>query len=344
MFERKRLFCIFIVCIFIICTCFNVVKASEYGEIMPLDSQYEDSLIFREVKNRGYDEATNSYIIDYKIYNSGGLQEGSVYIANDIYNLSSWFLLCLPDGSLKIYVDGDTSENISTVRVVNGLSRIYFNKNKYWIYSYESSTNSFSLTSEVNSDMMITKRENIYANNILFTRNCIINFCGYNGATINYSICSDYQDFMTPSLKYKVNEGFRLYLNDFHSSTIINDIYEIVNSLSNLMLYVYDLNTHMYLTENSNLLEFSDVCQDTEGNYYIDIPFNGLLDYMNTVNGDYVIGVISLISANKYVYEFDNINGYTMNTIYSSYDYWRYQYFSSSGTGVLVPSDAERKS
>lgn len=60
------------------------------------DSLYENGLAYRQVNNKGYDSLTDSYVFDFRIYNSGGMYQGSVNVPSSIYNLNNWIMVVTP--------------------------------------------------------------------------------------------------------------------------------------------------------------------------------------------------------------------------------------------------------
>lgn len=175
--------------------------------------------------------------------------------------------------------------------------------------------------------------DRVYANNYLISKGVAIT---YNKGGIPYSFCIDYQNLFTPTLKYMLDTGFRLYLRDFHGSTEVNDTYSLEKSLTNVHFTVHDLKSNIDIIDTMDLLSYSDVAQDEEGQYYIDIKFEDLLSMLRVGDGDYLFTFSSNLRSDKYVYAFNDENC-TMTTNYQSVDYFRFKWFADSNSGLLVP-------
>lgn len=206
---------------------------------------------------------------------------------------------------------------------------VYYKCSKY---NYDTTENTFVLADFAMPPIYTNK---ISANNVLLVHNCSVLL----GGVVDYSLVYDWQEFKIPQMQLS-STGFKLNLNDFHDFGFTDDFSSTANKLTSLSLYVYDLNNKMYLTEGADILTNLELSSEGD-NYYIDIPFS-YLPYLNKSNGDYLIGITSLISTTKVHDDLKELGTpYIQNILYSDMSYWRYQYYANSGTGLLVPSDAE---
>lgn len=340
--KLKKIIVVLLILIYIISFC-PISKANDEG-IMPLSSEYEDNVAMRNCYWGDYDSLTDTYPYHYQVFTKNGLHKGVLKIPSEYYNLNNYFI-CVNDN------DGVTlwkAKNQSTSSISCGIFaevvnyqivyRLYFSGTRY-IYNFD--TNKFDYDKEINNTYNDGLMYLFCPNNFIFVKG--ISF-SYGHANVPLSIHQDFQTFECPELSYKPEGAFRLYLKDFHGSTITNETFEITNGLTELQFFVYDFKTKNYLTENLNLLSISDILQDDQDRYYLDINFSEVLPYLNTINGDYLIILNSAINSVKTINLHQNDSAksyYDFKTKYNSLDYWRYQYYASSGSGILVPSDAE---
>lgn len=337
---KKRIILIFL-SILILLSTFTYVQAEE--GIMPLADTTEEGLCYRYIINKGYNTEKSGYEIQYDVYTHRGRQEGTVYVPSEYYDLDHWFLflwgdvICIATNSKSVSSSDTvycTFEHFDSTRWSLGYYKNNASTNNwlgYKCYSFKNDT--WSLFNQGDYNLYVTK-EGVSINSIIYSKNVDIKY----GGSVSSSKAYDWQELKTPDMKLVQGTGFRVYLNNFHGATIIDDETEIINSLTNLYLYVYDFNNKGYLTEELDLLGLSEVHQDDEGNYYYDILFD-TLSYMNKVNGDYLVSVVPFLSSTKHFTSLSTT--YDVITKYQPVCYWRYQYYSSSGTGMLVPTDSE---
>lgn len=262
----------FIFILFIsICFLSCVVQANDEG-IMPLESIYEYGECYRDMLLTQLEDG--SYSLWYRIYNSGGLQENTVIIPSEMYELKNWLIYVSANGTANFVKAPNQSDN-----VINFYSYYLWNRWNYEFdgkgvyrcyYKYDTDT----WTDFVYYDEITTSFESMHANNFLISKGVYIT---YEKGGVPYSLCIDYQNLFTPYLQYLVGEGFRLQLRDFHGSTEVNDTYSLEKSLTNIHFTVHDLNSNINIIDTMDLLSYSDVSQDAEGQYYIDIKFSDLL-------------------------------------------------------------------
>lgn len=322
-----------------------VVKANDYA-IMPLSTTSDEGYVYRNCYWGEYDTETDTYPFHYRIFNSGGKHEGVVKVPSNLYNLSNYFLLCDANGTVSLFQYG--SQNASTTYTI-GIFAQYYNSNKHilwnvWYqYIYNKDTETFGNSIYYKNGACEFSGLPFQANNFLYTKG--LNMV-YDNNLASLSLCQDFQDFEVPELGYMPADGgaFRIYLNDFHGSSIDNSVYSLTNGLTGLQLFVYDLKTNMYLSENLNLLAIHDVEKDDYERYYFDVKFVEVLPYLNTIDGDYLIVLGTTLTSSKIIYAIQNKatnpHHFRFTTLYTTIDYWRYQYSASSGSGLLVPTDS----
>lgn len=340
--KIKKILVVLLIFIYML-TLSPISKANNDG-IMLLDSEHDEGYAYRLVQWGSYDSLTDTYPLSYKIFNSTGIHEGVLKIPSSFYNLENCFVYVYKDGRVFFFEYATQSDTIQTC----GIYSTYYNYN--WVYRLYFKGKRYTYDFETNTLGSVLNISNYLDDNIIFEPNGIIYSKGLN---ITYSdsqspltICMDWQTFKCPELAYMpAGQGaFRLYVNDFYGSTYENEVYTITNGLTGLVLFVYDFKTKTYLTENLNLLSLHDLEQDDQDRYYFDISFEEVLPYLNTIDGDYLIVVSSEITSVKSMeaIQSDNLKArYNFKTLYTSMDYWRYQYYAGSGAGILVPTDAD---
>lgn len=149
-----------------------------------------------------------------------------------------------------------------------------------------------------------------------------------------YSLHIDNQKLKRPELNCINGYGLRLYSNDFCDFQQSEDTVSTVNTVQRFKLFVFDINTQTYMLDNYNVSQTLE--QDSLGRYYLDFRFNDILDFMNHENGDYLIFIVSQLHNRRTI---TNCRSY--GCLYTSTDYFRYQYYQDRGSGSLVPTDAE---
>ena len=189
---------------------------------------------------------------------------------------------------------------------------------------------------------------------VLYTRNVTFKFTDYvpnsmstwqetynNNPGVDYQLLKTNQFFISPTMKYRVNEGFRLILNDFYGFTAQEEKRELIASLTGLKLIIYNNDTGQELLSDFNILSYKDVQQLEDGQYYIDIDFKDVMPFMNTIDAEYTVFIISNLQVSS-------ISSYTENypshlreviTNYQSLDYFRYIY--RGGSGILIETDKD---
>lgn len=326
LFSKRLLFMI-IIALFIMLLHLNVNAVSIH----------EDGFVYRNIISPYYDSENDCYILDYRCYNSTGEHIHSLKISPQIYNLSSWVLIQTTyDDTIKLVTPKTPKTN--PVLNING-SYLSYTSSKISIYEYDFTTESF---------VYWTDYERVNFGNMAREPNCFV----YNkntsivfneGNNVGVELLQDNQYLQTANIKYLTDTGFRLYLNDFHGSTLVANRYESSNALTNLYLTVYDVSNHIERITKYNVLSYDDVSQDDNGYYYIDLLFSDLLSFMNVGDGDYVMFFTFELTNSKYCYDFDNANNmnyFTYITVYPDFSYWRFKHFSNSNTGLLIAVDS----
>lgn len=311
-----------------------------------------DDYIYREVSEPVYDNETDSYLINYRVYNSSGEFEGSTYIPSSIFNTNCWLLFIDENGILRILQRTSGVSSNLYLKSFDGTSYIYYSWNgnrkisDSTFYQFDTANNNWTTIwsdTSSNSRNFRTIDYFIPPSSIIYSKN--INFL-YAKENLNTTFPVNYWfDNLTlrrPELYYVVDSGFRLYLNDFHGSLSSYGPYEasgfyIENDIhiDTLLLSVYDINNDEYLINRYNLLSYDDVHEDENGKYYIDLLFSDLLSSLQN-EGDYLLGFGIILRSDRY-----NSSLYTtyFNNItrYVSYDFFRFKWFGGSNVGLLVP-------
>lgn len=343
MYGFKRLFILSFI-IILLFSCFCSVKAESTSS--------QDVYRFVNVTK---EENKNNYILDYRVYLNTGLFSGKINIPKNLYDTEHWFISIFGNGEIRyfncvtdlepsmfVFIDSQSSTayhagSSDGRKVIPFSYRVYNEETRTW------SEQSASTTSWIYTG----SKYPLHPNNILFVNNFGVKYCANQSSCENsadYSFGCDNQWFVSPELKYMVDNGFKLYLNDFIDFSISDDNYINTAIVESLYLTVYNIKTGTYEHENFNLIDYTDIQQDADGNYYVDILFNDLLTYMNKEDGDYLIFIASTLRSSYYSHAFDIIpplqrNFYNFHTKYQSGDYWRYKYFSDIGSGLLVSID-----
>lgn len=167
---------------------------------------------------------------------------------------------------------------------------------------------------------------------LVYQSDCSVSFQNSNP----YSLHIDNQRLKRPELTCVGGYGLRLYANDFCNFTETGSTVSTVNTIQSFKLFVFDINTQTYLLENYNTFTHHTLEEDSVGKYYMDFRFNDILDFMNNDDGDYLIVIVSQLTNRRSI-----TNGRSYSCLYTSTDYFRYQYYADSKTGSLVPSDSE---
>lgn len=350
MYVFKKIICF--VLVFILSTSFLFssvyaaeVEAESNGEgIMTLESVYETSECYRYVQmSDTYDLEHDGYPLEYRIYNYGGIHEGVVYLNAEFSGLLNKIVLCTSDGQVLLFTPSVPDTSIVDFKVE-------FRYNNYWLscskgkfkqYNYNFDTNTFDYSTEYPS-MAKFSLADISANNVLYS-DVVRFYYSANSKEIGYSLAIDYQVLNTLLLKYIEKECFRLYLQDFHSSNDVNEVYENYKTLSELIMIVYDFNTKKNIIDTYDLTGYKDVSQDEKGNYYIDLDFSDLMNpLISTVNdGDYLLTFGATLKSEKYVLMFNNVANWTMTTNYQTVDYFRFKWDANHKKGTITSVDGD---
>lgn len=336
----KKILCLFFVIVFLFSS-IPVSYASD-EDISLQSSVYEDGQVARKVIFYGLDEETNTYGIFYRIFNEGGLCERTVHIPADLYNKEHWFLFYASSVKKLVFGYIDTTVDFPVMNMYrpNAIRfELVSDSGTCYVSEYSFETDTFG------DFRRLTSRgydEKVNANDFIYCKNVVIQMVSKANVPYTSSFFTDYQTFKCPEMKYMTDKGVRLYVNDFHGSTDITSTYEVINALQSLDFAVLDLNNNNNTLTALNLLTYSDLQQDEDGRYYIDLLFEDLLPYFNTINADLVLTLVTNLKSTKVVYAMDDtLRVWDMVTYFQSADYWRYQYYADSGAGLLVPSDAE---
>lgn len=315
------------------------------------DSYYQDGAAYRHVSQPVYNNDSDTYDIEYCIYNYGGLHNDVVKIPSEIYNKNCWFLYVDNNGICKIYTNttNATSGTYYTVYYNNyyymGWTTSIFNGNQS-LYTYDFANETFSLTQTwsggtaknyfSDSTLLITP------NSVLYTHNCSLSY--YDDASRNsYDYKSSYFEDLAilevPNLQLIPDFCFRFLANDFYSSEIDNPTHIIRRTLSKIHLIVYDINNDTEVTRDSSLLSYAQFIDNGEGRYYFDINFDDYFTYMNIIDGDYLLAFGTTLTSviHPYLPFNTNYNKFDFITNYYTFDYFRYKYNSTTCTGVLIP-------
>lgn len=143
----------------------------------------------------------------------------------------------------------------------------------------------------------------------------------------------------TPRLKTTnlklTSDGFRLYLGDFYGHGYDMDTMDVVYSLSNVVCIIKEINTSTEYIRDNDILSYRDVEQDSNGNYYIDLLFSDYLSELHNQSGDYLIEFVPCLNGYQHIKYFDTYDGFDTVTKFVTFDFYRYEYFASSGAGIL---------
>lgn len=321
------------------------------------ESDYEDGYAYRYVSTPEYDTTIDSYKYSYRIFTVNGLLQGEFYLPSTMYNNDIWIVSVGNDGVLYYWnkISSNSSETLYLNRRYTGtdgrLSSSFTKTSDYlkidrYIYDFE--TDTWGSVKSINSDsaygLLTINNTPFGPDNILITKNCSI--MGHDrrgdGNLASYIVMRDNKRLKTPTLVYYPDTGFRLYLNDFipYDSNDYEDLnlgYSTVDTVS-ILFAIYDMDNHEYILNNYSL-QLQDI--DDEGNYYIDLPFyDGTtlasnIRYMVDNGGDYLLFFGTNLTNNKCV-DGMNSSAFTVTTLYNSLDYFRFKYYTSSGSGILT--------
>lgn len=335
--NPKRLLVVILSFVLLFSFVFITTVKAEDG-IMPLDTTTFDNSIYRYVEARGFNNEYNGYEYYYRVYTSSGIREKVIYIPTQLHDEGSWFIYTSREASNNTtFLYHCDIENVSFTLVNDTRLNVWqivcgqnFDRYMYVNGNWE--------VMDSNLSYKYLGKINMQPSSIVTSKRCDLKFCDMNLTyKIDWSFFADWQDFQCPDLKL-ADDYFRLYMNDIHGSTIVETDYEVTNSLTSLGLYIYDFNSQTSLVSGDSILSLSDLQQDEDGRYYVDIPLSRYA-YLTQGNGDFLIGVGSVLNSTK---TFNLTPAFPSQTVlYEDLSYWRYQYYSSSGSGLLVPSDAE---
>lgn len=335
-----------IICLLCFCSLFsfNFVRAAEEG-ISLQSQQTEGQGVYRNVKH-SVDE-NGQHVYDCRIYNYGGIKNFSFILSEELNNRSSYFVTISANKELAYYYIADGTNKFKVFTDWQGDFKLMANSGSRrniikLVYNFD--TNQWSKSGETNVWMSYGGGgfgNKFFANDIVLQANCTIELWESESSNnrVNYDLFRRYNVFKSPTMK-QLSDGFRVYLNDFVSSagtstdTIVEDF-----SLTGLSLTVHDLISDTRLSSNFDVLGYTDVQQDDEGRYYIDLKFSDFSYLHPPMDADIMIFLTSTLQENVFAHAFDNVSNkiwYTMATKYQSLDYWRYKYSADSGVGLLV--------
>lgn len=336
-FRYKKLNILILFLILFLFLTFNPIEVKA-------DNYSADEYVFREVIDNGYDSETDTYSFDYRVYISSGLCEGTVYIPSSIYNYENWALwinggvpnlLVSTSGSSFLYVRKYQNE---TRLVFDSFGNVYLKNFRYYVY--DNSTNTWTLSSSGSQSVFRTSFSNIQPNSIIYKKNMYINYSLSSDNTLSDTLMRINPHLARTNLRL-TNDSIRFYLGDFHGATYELDTVTEIRNLISILFTVRDLNTSENIIGYENLLSYRDIEQDENGNYYIDVLFGNYLNSLQVGNGDYLISVCPILRISDHYNIFGDSTFFDMTTLYETFDFYRYQYYESSGTGLLVPVDAE---
>lgn len=89
----RKIICFILIFIISISSLSSIVQANDEG-IMPLESIYEDAECYRDMLLTQLEDG--SYSLWYRIYNSGGMQENTIIIPEERYDLKNWVIMVYP--------------------------------------------------------------------------------------------------------------------------------------------------------------------------------------------------------------------------------------------------------
>lgn len=341
----KKRFIIFLsvfLFIYFVLSSFNKVNASG---IALYSSVTTDEACYNYLYKKELDTELNAYRYEYRCYGLGGMHEGEFYLRTNIIDNYKFFVYCNSNGSLTLYVNSRGGFEIFNKDNNDWLLRNTTADNRFygWVYTYNADSKNFEITNNHASGGYVTLSNiaNVPCpDSIILSNTDVLYYCNANdnNTSYSYSYLMNGSVLHTPQLKYRVGEGFRLYLQDFHDDIIIyDDLYRINRTLSTLKIYLYNLNSGVYVLSGVDALSASSVKLDTNENYYIDFPFAEFFPSITAMDGDYVVGFVSIVTDLKRYRE-----DITLKTLYNDASYFRFRYYASSGTGILVPSDESR--
>lgn len=334
--KLKKIIVVLLIFLYILSFC-PASKANDDG-IMPLESTTPEGTVQRECSFGEYDAEKDAYPFTYRIYNGGGLQEGTVFLPSSYYNSKNYFMAV--SDTNEVFMFFSLTQNGSTQRVQIAADavdfelgfRLYFGQaDDFDFRKYNFDTNTFGGNNRVSVWYGDKYRTLLNPNNIVLVKNLNIT---YGWTSLSYNLCQDFLTLRVPELEYKQEGAFRIYLHDFYGSLFEGEAYTVDNALTGLQLFVYDLNSKTYLTENLNVLSVSDLSQDERNRYYVDVKFTDVLPYLNTRNGDYLITLGTTLRSTKILNALknaSNASAYNFKTNYTTIDYWRYKYSTAAG-------------
>lgn len=308
------------------------------------ESIYQDGYVYRQITNNGYDEDTDTYSFDYRVYMSDGIHEGVVILPSNLYNLNNYFIHLNNNGVPELFVSTTGASTLYLYGYASSSTNTFPSFKKSSIYEatysiYRYTDNNWNLITSGYKKLTSIKAYDYQPNGILYTKNLNIVYgnCNdeyNNNKHFNYSDLINNQILKTPDLYLRPNIGFRLYLNDMIPYNFSDDEdwdknYSLSNSLQ-LVLHILDINTQTVVTETT----LTGIDIDDDNNYFVDIFFDDTLSYMNKFDGDYVILVGSNLTSIKKMNAEPNLN-YGNTVVFQSVDYWRYVYYSDLGAGIL---------
>lgn len=288
------------------------------------------------VEEKGYDEASDSYVFNYHVYMQNGLNEGTLSLPSNLYNNKRWFLRLSNNGLLEYAISP-----VETLYICGS----YF-------YKSVSDSRSTNLTEYIfrggNWEEGLMQDHSLnyhHPNSYLYLKNVNIIFAYKQNPAFCSSLLNmqDNSSLKCPKMSLLPSTAIRVDLNDFVGSTVITSVHETINSLSSIKLKVYDLNNNKNVVFSSdNVLSYSDVQQNlSTKEYYIDLKFSDYLTFLTNGDGDYLLEIVTSLNSQKHMVGFGDITYADFKTSYTATTYARYKHSVNSNTGVLIGSDSE---
>lgn len=330
------------VCIFILFLLFILSPAIVFA----VDSQDIYSYVNTKPQNDG------TAIIEYRVYNAGGLHDGTFALPKDLYEKNSYMLFISESGTIYyLYTNYNNARffqsvtNNNTQYIFYGGEYVNLVGLKYYAYF---------LNDEGNWEGTGGTPSYVPPDSVLLTKNATFHFYDKvpnnnsereqyynNNPGVDYQLLKTNQFLVSPTMKYRVDQGFRLLLNDFYGFTAIEENRELIAGLTGLKLTVYNNDTGQEMVTDFDILAYKDVQQLEDGSYYVDIDFKDVMPFMNTVDSTYTIFIISNLQVTSISAYTEGYPGplTTVGSNYQSLDYFQYRY--TGGAGILIEVDKD---
>lgn len=324
-----------------------------FAPVIPVEASIDNEKTSqRKVIDKGYDSTSDSYIFEYQVYTKKGLYEGTINIPSSIYNLEHWFLQLIPGNRIGYYIYTCNIDNLyfSVSPLTSSNPTFFCSSSSYKsgidldYYSFVPDYGSeWTKGSSKISYMFDSVRSELDFNCILYSKNLDIDIVNRLESSECHSLSYYIFDikFENPTIGYMPEEGFRIFLNDYHGATTSTTIYEAISGLMKVSINIYDLdNNKNSVFKDDKVLAYSDVQSNSEGKYYIDLLFSDYLTFLNSSSCNYLINIKCDLKVDVHILS-DTSDVLDNTTLYQSSLYTNYRYNANNKTGLLILVDKD---